>query len=71
MPMPSQMQEPFINKPCEHCGIGQYIETHETGDWWAECNECQSLLFCYKPMPHQALFHMDNHKFKMFSGGYG
>lgn len=69
--MPSEMQKPFIKKLCEHCKIGHYTETHETGDWWAQCNECNALLFCYQPMPHQAKFHADNHKYKAFFGGYG
>jgi hypothetical protein len=69
--MPSQMQKPFIKKTCDHCKIGYYVETSETGDWWAQCNECNALLFCYKPMPHQATFHADSHKYKAFFGGYG
>jgi phage terminase large subunit len=69
--MPSSMQKPFVKQTCGHCGIGHYVESHDCGDWWLECNECRALMFCYKPMPHQARFHSDNHKYKMFAGGYG
>jgi phage terminase large subunit len=65
------MQKPFVKKTCGHCGIGHYVESHDCGDWWLACNECGALLFCYKPMPHQDRFHSDDHKYKMFAGGYG
>lgn len=69
--MPSLMQKPFLNKQCNHCKIGHYVEDGQTGDWWLRCNECNAILFCYNPMPHQAQFHADGHKFKAFFGGYG
>jgi PBSX family phage terminase large subunit len=69
--MASQMQQPFLNQNCTHCGFGNYIETFETGDWWLSCNECNALLFCYVPMDHQYEFHQDPHKYKAFFGGYG
>lgn len=69
--MPSKMQKPFIDTLCHKCSFGIYKETNDTGDWWLECNECGSMLFCYNPMPHQADFHDDEHKFKAFFGGYG
>jgi hypothetical protein len=63
------MQKPFVKQTCGHCGIGHYVESHDCGDWWLECNECRALMFCYKPMPHQDRFHSDYHKYKMFAGG--
>jgi hypothetical protein len=69
--MPSLMQKPFLKATCDSCKIGQYVETHDTGDWYLSCNECNALLFCYVPMPHQFEFHKDYHKYKMFAGGYG
>lgn len=69
--MASKMQKPFLKTPCSHCRVGQFKEDNKTGDWWLSCNECGSLMFCYNPMPHQAIFHEDYHKFKMFAGGYG
>jgi hypothetical protein len=65
------MQEPFLNKDCQRCKIGIYKESFDTGDWYLQCSECNALLFCYQPMPHQAAFHADNHKYKAFFGGYG
>jgi phage terminase large subunit len=69
--MASVMQKPHLKKPCDHCKIGHYMEAAECGDWWLACNECNALLFCYNPMPHQATFHADPHKYKAFFGGYG
>jgi phage terminase large subunit len=60
-----------MKKTCDHCKIGHYIESHDTGDWYLKCNECNALVFCYVPMPHQAEFHRDKHKYKSFFGGYG
>ena len=62
------MQKPFLKKTCDHCKIGHYVEDNNTGDWWLKCVECNALLFCYEPMPHQHRFHEDDHKFKMFAG---
>lgn len=69
--MPSKMQKPYVNQPCTRCNFGEFKETHNTGDWWLVCNECNALLFCYMPMDHQYDFHLDNHKYKAFFGGYG
>jgi phage terminase large subunit len=69
--MPSKMQKPYIGNECLKCGHGKLIETADGGEWWLECNECENLLFCYNPMPHQEDFHSDGHKFKMFAGGFG
>ena len=69
--MASEMQKPFEKKTCQNCKIGFYTIEGDCGDWWAKCNECGALLFCYNPMDHQAQFHADRHKYKAFFGGYG
>jgi hypothetical protein len=66
--MASKMQKPFIKTTCTSCKFGHYIEDADCGDWWLRCNECDALLFCYQPMPHQYAYHEDYHKFKMFAG---
>lgn len=67
----SKMQKPYEKQTCQHCGIGHYIIDSSCGDWWARCNECSALLFCYDPMPHQYQFHEDPHKIRAFFGGFG
>lgn len=69
--MASKMQAPYIGEVCAQCGFGKYMETGQTGDWNLECSECGTILFCYEPMEHQAEFHKDAHKYKMYAGGYG
>jgi hypothetical protein len=69
--MPSKMTANFIGKTCERCGIGNYIEFPDENEWNLECNECRAIKFCYLPLPHQAAFHADRSKYRMFAGGYG
>lgn len=60
----------FIDTPCT-CGRGRYRNTSCFNAWWVQCNDCDSFLFCYVPMEHQMDFHLDQHKIKMWSGGFG
>lgn len=69
--MPTKMQKQYLGKKCDQCNYGYYIETHDTGEWNLVCNECDAIHFCYTPLPHQAFFHSDPAKYRMFAGGYG
>jgi hypothetical protein len=69
--MPSKMQLPYLKKTCSHCGFGHYIEFPDGNEWNLVCNECQAIMFCYTPLPHQIEFHADPSKYRMFAGGYG
>lgn len=62
------MQEKFLQNPCKVCGQGYYQEPVNGQEWHLVCDECQSILFCYDPLPHQIDFHADPHKYKMFAG---
>lgn len=62
---------PFLNKPCEQCHEGKYIQTDCFSSWWVKCNDCGHFLFCYIPMDHQLAFHEDQHKVKLWTGGFG
>lgn len=61
----------FLNTRCPHCKVGNMQHTECFNEWWVKCNECDHLVFCYIPMPHQLAFHYDSAKFKMFAGGFG
>lgn len=69
--MPSKKQMPYINQVCDTCEYGFYDEPISGQEWHVVCNECEAIRMCYDPLPHQAAFHADNHKYKMFAGGYG
>lgn len=60
----------FIGETCE-CGRGKYVNTSCFNSWWVTCNDCDRYVFCYVPMEHQMDFHLDQHKIKMYSGGFG
>lgn len=65
----SDMQRPYINQTCEVCEQGTYQLPESDQEWHLVCDECGSIYFCYTPMPHQAAFHKDPHKYKLFAGG--
>ena len=66
------MIEKWLNKPCNDPDChGHYRHTKQFNEWWAVCNECNTFLFLYVPMPHQLRYHRDQAKFKMFAGGFG
>lgn len=70
------LSEDFIrkkaNRKCKtpKCG-GKYCQTSDFNEWWVQCEECREYLFLYEPMDHQLRFHQDQHRFKMFAGGFG
>jgi PBSX family phage terminase large subunit len=64
-------RDQFIDTTCRDCKRGRYGPTDTENEWWVKCKECTALLFCYVPMDHQFDFHMDNHKFRMWAGGFG
>jgi hypothetical protein len=68
--MSSLMQKPYIGQTCYHCKIGSFQVPSNGQEWHLDCTECNAVLFCYNPMPHQAKFHQDPSKFKAFFGGY-
>ena len=61
----------FLGTTCTLCGVGTLKENDNFSDWWAKCDECRNLVFCYQPMPHQLRFHQDPAKYKMYGGGFG
>ncbi len=69
--MASKMQEKHLGKKCTSCGIGKFEEPANGQEWHLECDFCRAIYLVYEPMPHQLDFHKDEHKFKMFAGGYG
>lgn len=61
----------MIDTPCLECNFGTYKEPVNGQKWHAVCDECDAIIMLYDPLPHQALFHQDTHKYKGFFGGYG
>lgn len=61
----------YLGTQCLECGTGNYSYNENHSEWWVKCPDCKHMLFCYEPMPHQARFHADPSKFKMYAGGYG
>lgn len=61
----------ILDTPCLECDFGLYREPTNGQRWHAICDECESIIMTYDPLPHQYEFHADPHKYKMFAGGYG
>lgn len=56
---------------CPVCKVGTMNSPPDGQESYIICNECESIHLTYKPLPHQARFHADPHKFKGFFGGFG
>lgn len=59
---------------CPRCGAPTQKCTTISGDqsqFWRECTQCNTYINTYIPQEHQAIFHMDPHKYKGNFGGYG
>lgn len=64
------MNKAFLGKSCD-CGLGKFVSTEYFSEWWVKCEACGKFVFTYLPMPHQARFHADPAKYKMWGGGFG
>lgn len=69
--MAHERQLPYLGKSCHSCKHGHYEEPESGQEWHVVCNECGAVFLVYEPLPYQAKFHADPHKYKMFAGGYG
>lgn len=69
--MASKQQEPYLHEPCTECGLGTWEVPPNGQEWHLVCDECNAIQMVYDPLPHQAKFHADPHKYKGFFGGYG
>ena len=56
---------------CKVCKQGYMVPPKDEQESYLICTECESIQLTYKPLPHQAAFHRDPHKFKAFFGGFG
>lgn len=54
---------------CKICTSGKMITPE--GKKYSICNICNASIIHYKPQPHQAEFHKDDHTFKAIFGAYG
>jgi len=54
---------------CKVCSSGEMIT--KEGKNYSVCDICNAAEIHYKPQPHQADFHKDDHTFKAIFGAYG
>lgn len=60
---------------CPRCHFSQLEEvtsfSGKTCEFFLYCENCNAYICTYKPMPHQAAFHLDEHPQKLYAGGFG
>jgi phage terminase large subunit len=60
---------------CPHCEFGVLEDvtsfSGKTCEFFVYCPNCNAYICTYKPMPHQAAFHKDEHLKKLYAGGFG
>lgn len=59
---------------CPRCGAATRKTRAISGalsEFWLECTNCNTYICTYKPQPHQAAVHRDNHRYIGNFGGYG
>lgn len=60
---------------CPHCKYGILesclSEAGTSCEFFVYCPNCNAYVCTYKPMPHQTIFHIDEHSFKLYAGGFG
>lgn len=60
---------------CPHCHYGTLEECPSFNgtpcEFFVYCPVCNAYICTYKPMPHQAAFHHDDHEHKLYAGGFG
>lgn len=65
----------YAGETCEHCDYGVLVDTisfsGKVSEFFVHCPACNTYYFRYKPMPHQAEFHLDEHMKKLYAGGFG
>ena len=64
-----------VGSLCPHCKFAVLEEcTSFSGkpcEFFVYCPNCNAFICTYKPMAHQAAFHMDEHQLKLYAGGFG
>lgn len=63
------MNTKYIGTKCDNCRWGVYHAPDNGQEWHVVCNDCEAIHICYEPLPHQAEFHADPTKYRMFAGG--
>lgn len=60
---------------CPHCKYSILEEctsfSGKTCEFFVYCPNCNAYICTYKPMAHQAAFHLDEHQLKLYAGGFG
>ena len=60
---------------CPHCKFSVLESctsfSGKTCEFFVYCPNCNAYICTYKPMTHQAAFHLDEHQLKLYAGGFG
>lgn len=60
---------------CPHCKYSRLEEcisfSGKVCEFFVYCPNCNAFICTYQPMPHQSAFHLDEHEFKLYAGGFG
>lgn len=60
---------------CPHCKFAELTSvlsfSGKDCEFFVHCPNCNAYICTYKPMPHQAAFHLDEHQQKLYAGGFG
>jgi len=64
-----------VGDTCPKCNYSKFEEvtsfSGKQAEFFVHCPTCNSYVCRYKPMPHQAMFHTDEHMKKLYAGGFG
>lgn len=64
-----------VGQLCPHCHYSLLTEcmsfSGKPCEFFVYCPNCNAYICTYKPMPHQAEFHLDEHNYKLYAGGFG
>ncbi len=64
-----------VGDVCPRCNYSKFEEvisfSGKQAEFFVHCPTCNSYVCRYKPMPHQEIFHTDQHMKKLYAGGFG
>jgi PBSX family phage terminase large subunit len=64
-----------VGDTCPRCNYGKIQEcisfSEKSSEFFVKCADCNAYIHRYKPMPHQEMFHKDQHAKRLYAGGFG
>lgn len=71
----TKMYKAEVGDICPYCQFSELEDdmsfSGKTCEFFVYCPNCNAHVCTYKPMPHQAAFHQDEHQNKLYAGGFG